>query len=67
MRFKLKRLRILTGGPQVAMLSKSDAQKFNIHDGDRISITLFDKKGRKLKSRIVIVDISSSKMVVPFN
>jgi AMP phosphorylase len=64
MSFRLKRLRILTGGPHVAVLSKEDSEKLDIHDGDRIRITLSSKNGKKLKSEIAIVDIGSSKKMI---
>ena len=59
MRFNVKDMDIATGGPLVAILHKKDAEKFDLHHGDRIKII----KGKKVET--VVVDIAESERAVP--
>jgi putative thymidine phosphorylase len=62
--FKLRKVPIQTGGPLVAVINREDSEHLNLKDGDRIQISLFSKKGKLLKKKIAIVDITSSSKVV---
>lgn len=53
MKLKVKAVNLSTGGPLVAVLSKSDARLLDLVSGDRILV----KKGKK--ERVCVVDIST--------
>lgn len=59
MRLKVKDMDISTGGIQVVLLNRNDAEKLDLHPEDRIRI----KKGRKFTS--AVLDIAESKKAVP--
>ena len=58
MKLKVKDMDISTGGPLIAILSKKDAQKLDLHNLDRVTLT----KGRK--KCVAIIDIAESKKAV---
>lgn len=62
--FKLRKVPIMTGGPLVALINKEDSEHLNLKDGDRIRISIFSKKGKVVKRKVAIVDITSSSKVV---
>ncbi len=57
-KLKVKDMDISTGGPLIAILSKKDAQKLDLHNLDRVTLT----KGRK--KCVAIIDIAESKKAV---
>lgn len=52
MKFKIKDLNVGTGGPFVAVINYKDAEKFDLHHGDRIEVR------KRRKKAVAIVDIS---------
>lgn len=62
--FKLRKVPIQTGGPLVAMINREDSEHLNLKEGDRIEISIFSKRGKLLKKKIAIVDVTSSSKVV---
>ena len=59
MKFIVKDMDIVTGGPLVAILNIKDAKYLDIHSGDRVMLTLGRRKS------VAIIDIAESKKAVP--
>jgi thymidine phosphorylase len=58
MRFKVKRIKLSTGWPHIAILERSDATALGLHPVDRVKLS------NNRKSEIAILDVSSSSDLV---
>ncbi len=59
--FKVKKLNVSSGGPNIAILNEEDALKYGFHKGERIKLY---SDSREV---IAVVDISNDKNTVPNN
>ena len=59
MKFKIKDIGIMSGGPLVAVMNHHDAMKLDLHVMDRLKI----KKGKKIET--VVLDISQNENIIP--